>query len=206
VTVYRTDAARVRFGDGTVIALPDVAIEAGARVAVLGANGAGKTTLLRVLAFLEVPEGGFSAAVPAEEVGFVPQRPFLLRGTVTANLMLAARRLPSPIRTGAVTEALARVGASHLAGRARAALSAGELQRVAIARALVGRPRVLLLDEVVAPLDADGVRRLHETLAALDGVTVIAAAPEEAGVPFDSGAHIVRLDGARRLHPVAGRR
>ncbi len=206
MTVYRTDGARVRFADGTVVVLPDVAIEAGARVAVLGANGTGKTTLLRVLAFLEAPEGGFSAAVPAEEVGFVAQRPFLLRGTVTTNLMLAARRLPRSGRADAVADALARVGASHLAGRARVALSAGELQRVAIARALVGRPRVLVLDEVVAPLDADGVSRLREALAALDGVTVIAAAPERDGVPFDAAARVVRLDGARHLHRVPGRR
>jgi ABC-type Mn2+/Zn2+ transport system ATPase subunit len=205
VIVFRTEGVRVRFADGTVVALPDVAIETGARVAVLGANGTGKTTLLRVLAFLETPEGGFSAAVPAAAIGFVAQRPFLLRGTVTANLMLAARRLPRSSRTGAVADALARVGASHLARRARVALSAGELQRVAIARALVGRPRVLLLDEVVAPLDADGVRRLRETLAALDDVTVIAAAPGPDGVPFEAGAHVVRLDGARRLHSVPSR-
>ena len=204
--VYRTEGARVRFADGTVVTLPDVAVEAGARVAVLGANGTGKTTLLRVLGFLEAPEGSFSAAVPREEVGFVAQRPFLLRGTVTANVMLAARDLPRSARRQAVADALARIGASHLAGRARVALSAGELQRVAIARALVARPRVLLLDEVVAPLDADGVRRLREALAALDGVTVIAAAPDADGVPLDAGAQVVRLDAARRLHPVLGRR
>jgi ABC-type Mn2+/Zn2+ transport system ATPase subunit len=203
--VYRTDRARVRFADGTVVVLPDVAIEAGTRVAVLGANGTGKTTFLRVLGFLEAPAGGFSAAVPAEQVGFVAQRPFLLRGTVAANLMLAARRLPRWSRTGAVADALARVGASHLAGRARVALSAGELQRVAIARALVGQPRVLVLDEVVAPLDADGVRRLRETLAALDDVTVIAAAPGPDGVPFEGAANVVRLDGARRLKSVPSR-
>jgi ABC-type sugar transport system ATPase subunit len=194
VILYRLRSARVRFGDGRVVVLPDLEVEAGDRVAVVGPNGSGKTTLLRVLALLEAPEGGFAPAVGPEEIAFVAQRPYLFRGTVARNIALAAREIPRAERGRCVTQALGRLGASHLADRSRSTLSAGELQRVAIARALVTRPRVLLLDEPLGPLDADGVARLAETLRGLEDVTMLAAAPTPEGLPFADGLRCVRLE------------
>jgi len=193
VSLYRLRSARVRFADGHVVALPDVDIDPGARVAVTGPNGSGKTTLLRVLAFLLVPEGRFEASVPPEAVAFLAQRPYLFRGSVARNLALAAGGVPRSERSARVRDALQRSGAEHLAHRPRAALSAGELQRVALARALVARPRVLLLDEPLGPLDPDGTARLAEVLALLREVTVVASAPDVQGIPFGGVVTPLRL-------------
>jgi len=195
VSLYRLRSARVRFPGGTVVALPDLEIAPGERVAVLGPNGSGKTTLLRVLALLERPEGEVAAAVTPREIAFVAQRPYLFRRSVAANVALG---LPpdAPSRAAGwrrVGEALDRVGAAHLAGRRRSELSAGELHRVALARALVATPRLLLLDEPLGPLDADGAARLVETLRDLSDVTVVAAAPIRRGIPFGDACRTVAL-------------
>jgi len=195
VSVYRLRAARVRFDDGTAVALPDLGIAPGERVAVVGPNGSGKTTLLRVLALLETAEGEFATTVTPRDVAFVAQRPYLFRGTVAANLALAldGRSLSRADRSRHIAGALDQLGAAHLVTRRRAALSAGELHRVAIARALLAEPRVLLLDEPLGALDQDGASRLAETLAGMRDVTVVAAAPDERGIPFRDGCRTVAL-------------
>jgi tungstate transport system ATP-binding protein len=195
VIVYRVGPARVRFADGTAVALPALSLEAGDRLAVIGANGSGKTTLLRALAFLEAAEGPFETAVGPDQIALVAQRPYFFRGTVAANLALATRDRSRRARHAAVLAALDRLGGADLAERQASTLSAGELQRAALARALVARPRILLLDEPLAPLDADGAARLAAALQALDGITVVAAAPSARGIPFEVGSRALYLGG-----------
>jgi ABC-type sugar transport system ATPase subunit len=190
VSLYRLRHARVRFADGPVVDLPDLDVAPGERVAVVGPNGSGKTTLLRVLAFLQPADGELAAAVARHEIAFVAQRPYLFRGSVAANVALALHDVPRADRRRRVGEALDRMGAAHLAGRRRTALSAGELQRVALARALVTRPRVLLLDEPLGPLDAEGTSRLAAALRDAPDVTVIVAAPTANGTPFANACSI----------------
>jgi ABC-type sugar transport system ATPase subunit len=195
VSLYRLREARVRFADGTAVALPDVEIGPGERVGVLGPNGSGKTTFLRVLAFLERPEGELRVGVHPREVAFVAQRPYLFRASVAANVALGivADGLSRSERARRVADALERLGAGHLAGRDRAGLSAGELHRVAIARALAARPRVLLLDEPLGPLDADAASRLAATLAEMPDAAVVAAAPTGPGIPFRDAYRSIAL-------------
>ncbi len=193
MSLYRLRAVRVRFADGAAFSLPDLDIAHGERVGVVGPNGSGKTTLLRVLADLEAHEGELQTMAAPGEVAFVAQRPYLFRGSVTANLALAACGLPRAGRQRQVLEALDQLGAAHLADRRRAALSEGERQRVALARALIARPRVLLLDEPLGPLDADGARRLAAALRDLPAATVVVAAPAPDGVPLGDGVRYVVL-------------
>jgi taurine transport system ATP-binding protein len=195
VSIYLLHAATVRFPGGGVVALPALAVAAGERLAVIGPNGAGKTTLLRVLAGLERAGGTVETHVAPGDVAFVAQRPYLFRGTAGANvaLALAAHGVPRAARRGRVLDALGCLGAAHLAARPGGALSAGELQRVALARALVVAPRVLLLGEPLAALDADGAARLTAALAALPDVTVVTAAPSLGGIPAPHAARQVVL-------------
>ena len=193
MTVYRLRSARVAFPGGTTVALPDLEIVPGERVAVLGPNGSGKTTLLRVLGGLERAEGEVVLGACREEIAFVPQRPYFFRRSVAANVALALRNGARGERAGRIGEALDRVGASHLARRRPSGLSAGELHRAALARALVARPRILLLDEPLGPLDDAGAARLRVVLRELRDVTVIAAAPTARGIPFDGGSRTIAL-------------
>ncbi|MFC4857835.1 sulfate/molybdate ABC transporter ATP-binding protein [Actinophytocola glycyrrhizae] len=156
---------RVTSGGRELVAVPSLDIAAGETLAVLGANGAGKSTLLRALAHLGTATRSGTvlldgkAATTAElraAVAAVLQRPVLQRMTVLDNAA-AGLRLRGVPRRAARQRAepwLAALGVAHLATRHAGNLSGGEAQRVALARALAVSPRVLLLDEPFAGLDA----------------------------------------------------
>lgn len=126
---------------------------------VLGPNGAGKSVLLRVLAGLEVPDGGQimwnGGAAPGQRISMVFQTPILLRTTVENNAALGLKPLGLSRRDARARarEMLDRVGLAHRAQDSARHLSGGERQRLALARAWAVRPRLLLLDEPTAALD-----------------------------------------------------
>jgi energy-coupling factor transporter ATP-binding protein EcfA2 len=152
-----------------------VSIEAGERVALLGPSGSGKSTLVRAFAGL-VPHfhgGRFGGRVAVDGRDTRRIRPADLAGTVATvfqdpeeQVVLngVAREVSFGLENLGVApdelmprahEALAAVGAAHLAGRQVAELSGGELQRVCLASALALRPRLLLLDEPTSQLDPE---------------------------------------------------
>jgi iron(III) transport system ATP-binding protein len=143
-----------------------LSVEEASLTAILGASGAGKSTLLRVIAGFEAADGGTVSVcgtvtdggrrrVPPDRrhIGYVPQDGALFPHlTVRAN---AAFALPRRERRSAfVTEMLDLVGLADFGGRYPHELSGGQQQRVAIARALASRPKLVLLDEPFAALDA----------------------------------------------------
>ena len=156
-------------------------------VALLGPSGSGKTTLLRILAGLEVSEGGkvwfgereVTRDKPASRgIGFVFQQ-YALFGhmTVAQNIAFGLevmRRGARPAKrdiAGRVDQLLALVQLPGTAKRYPAQLSGGQRQRVALARALARNPRILLLDEPFGALDAKvrrelrtALRQIHEEL------------------------------------------
>jgi ABC-type sulfate/molybdate transport systems ATPase subunit len=164
----------------------DVDLRGGdAPVALIGPNGSGKTTLLRTIAGAHRPDDGairlgdrevFDAArgidLPPEarHVGYVPQGYGLFPHlSVLDNVAFGwAARMPGTTRTQRRDRArvqLAELECQHLAPRAPATLSGGEQQRVALARALTVEPRILLLDEPLAALDARARRAIRGFLA-----------------------------------------
>ncbi|HET6394259.1 MAG TPA: ATP-binding cassette domain-containing protein, partial [Blastococcus sp.] len=169
----------VRFPGRPVPALPpvDLAVRPGELVALRGPSGSGKSTLLAVLAGLTDPESRTGGAVDGlpDAVASVPQFPRTTGATVADELRRHAGSEPGIdeiVGEAYVVEALERVGASALAGRAPESLSPGELQRVAFARALVRvrrGARLLLLDEPTAHLDDDARALVAEVLLGLRG-------------------------------------
>ena len=147
-------------------------IAAGEVVALLGPNGAGKSTALRALAGLlriasgQITVGGRIVADAASGIHRAPHdRPigvvfqdYLLfpHLTVLDNVAFGplARGLDKPEARRRAALLLARVGIADLAESKPPAISGGQAQRVALARALATEPRVLLLDEPLAALDA----------------------------------------------------
>jgi len=173
----------------------DLHIEAGQVVALLGPNGAGKTTTLRTLAGLNALSSGRIAIddavvedsstgrrIPTERRGIgLLFQDYLLFPHLSAldNVAFGLRcqgRSKAEARTAAAAW-LERVGLSEHAAARPAALSGGQAQRVALARALAPSPRLLLLDEPLAALDAhtrlDIRTRLRHHLADFTGATLL---------------------------------
>jgi zinc/manganese transport system ATP-binding protein len=161
---------------------------------VLGPNGAGKSTLLRMILGLLPPAAG-TLRVFGEpprrgnpHIGYVPQRRALdsdlaIGAADMVSLGIDGHRWGARIsararrqRGEAVGQALAAVGAGHLARRPIGRLSGGEQQRLQLAQALVSQPRLLLLDEPLASLDLRSQQEVSQLVADLKadfGFTVV---------------------------------
>ncbi len=154
---------------GRLHALTDIylRIQAGERVALVGANGSGKSTLLRTLHGLQRVSGGERHASSQQRVAMLFQRPHMLRLSVRLNIQLGLwLKGVAWIETRALAlAALDRVELLHLAERNARALSGGQQQRVALARAWALRPDVWLLDEPTASLDPHAKREVEAQIA-----------------------------------------
>ncbi|CAH1652524.1 putative ATP-binding cassette transporter [Hyphomicrobiales bacterium] len=141
-----------------VVADATVTIERGAKVLIGGESGSGKSTLIRALAGLW-PWGSGSIRVPAgQSIAFVPQKPYLPRGTLRSILLYPDS--DRPVAEEVIVEALQRCGLGYLARRLDEeeedwdrVLSGGERQRVAFVRLLIQHPDIIVMDEATSALD-----------------------------------------------------
>lgn len=152
-------------------------------VALAGSAGAGKTTLLRIAIGMVPPTAGgcfldghataqWDREDFARHVGYLPQDPLLTDGTVAEAISrLGTPDMAAVLRAARLADAHALIAALPNGYatpiRAEGPLSAGQRQRVALARALYGDPRLLVLDEPAAFLDAEGEARLVRLLRGL---------------------------------------
>jgi ABC-2 type transport system ATP-binding protein len=149
----------------------------------LGPNGSGKSTTMRLILGLDAPTSGTARVdgrryvdlpAPLREVGALLDGRAAHPGrTAHDHLLALARSNGLPRRR--VAEVLDAVGLTDVAGRRAGALSLGMSQRLGIAAALLGDPGVLILDEPVNGLDADGIRWIRTLVRdlAAEGRTVL---------------------------------
>ena len=177
-----------RFGDFVALDRVTLSIEAGEFFCLLGPSGCGKTTLLRLIAGFDVPDGGGISLDGKDMSGVPPEKrnvntvfqsyALFPHMTVADNVgfpLQMARTAPSQIKAR-VDEALEDVSLVGFSGRYPNELSGGQRQRVAVARALINRPKLLLLDEPLAALDAKLKERMQLELITLQkevGITFI---------------------------------
>nr|BBX79632.1 ABC transporter [Mycobacterium florentinum] len=163
------------FGTHTVLHEVDIEIEPGEVVALLGSSGSGKSTLLRLIAGLDSPTGG-RIEIDGEAVrGIDPrcavvfQEPRLLPWrSLAANVEYGlAPGAPRAKGSGTVQRWLDVVGLREFGNHRPRQVSGGMAQRAGFARALARRPRVLLLDEPLAALDALTRLRMQDLLDAV---------------------------------------
>ncbi len=152
-----------------VLAIDDLRIEPATITGLIGPNGSGKSTFLKLLAFIERPVMGkitfkgntllpFSDIVRLERIVMLAQEPYLLKRSVADNITYGLKVRGDTTRLAdRIEEAMRWVGldAGDFLKRPWYELSGGEAQRVALAARLVLKPRVLLLDEPTANVDAD---------------------------------------------------
>jgi tungstate transport system ATP-binding protein len=211
-TVIEVTALAKSWGGRPLLRIPQLVLDAGSSYVLSGDNGAGKSTLLRILAGLEpaqVERFAFEGnplqldRLPVQvrkQIGFVHQHPYMFSSSALTNVEygLRVRGIPRNRRERLAHEALVWAGMAELADAPAQRLSGGEQQRVALARVKVLLPRVYLLDEPTANLDADGRRRVIDLiaqLAAADKVVVIACHDLE----------MINLPSVVRLHLENGR-
>lgn len=153
---------------GTHFALQDVSLQmqAGERVALVGANGCGKSTLLRAAhGLIQVSRGQVQVA-PEVRQAMVFQRPHMLRCSVQRFVMWGLWLQGVSWRDAAsrAMEALTRVDLQDMAERSARTLSGGQQQRLALARAWALQPNFVLLDEPTSSLDPHAKREVERLL------------------------------------------
>ncbi len=180
----RCSGLEVQAGKVRLIGPVELAVEPGEHLLLCGPSGSGKTTLLRAIAGLATPSAGrvelfgecasegTRQRIPPHRraIGFLFQGPSLwphMSVGRTLDFALAQGGLPRAERARSRAELLEWVELASYESRLPATLSGGEAQRLALARALCGRPRLLLLDEPLGPLDAELRGALLERLGAL---------------------------------------
>jgi ATP-binding cassette, subfamily B, bacterial len=163
----------------------DLHVIAGETLAIVGPSGSGKTTLMALLMrFYDPLEGTIrldgrdlrtlKQSALRRNIGVVLQDPLLFNDTIRANIAYARpdaslEEVMAAARTANIHDAIMRLadGYDTLVGERGALLSAGERQRVTIARAILKDPRILILDEATASLDAESEEAVQSAIERL---------------------------------------
>ena len=203
----------------TTPALADLSftINHGETIAVMGSNGAGKSTLARVICALAKPNGGtvMVDGIPLHRanrrqrarvhasVGYIMQHPEhqLFASSVAEDIAFGPSNqgLSESEVTRRVEETMRLLHIDHLADCSPFALSGGQQRLVAIAGVLACRPKLIIMDEPAAGLDADARRRLHALIGRLHerGVAVML-------ITHDTDEARAVADRIVRIAPAAG--
>jgi tungstate transport system ATP-binding protein len=174
-SIYEIRSLEHSYDGKTVVSIEDLTVQPGSILGVIGPNGSGKSSLLRLLGLIERPTkgkilfNGREVAPFSDEARFLitllPQEPFLMKRNVFNNVSYGLRLRGNGTDIACrVSEALALVGlpSREFARRPWYALSGGEAQRVALAARLALKPKVLLLDEPTASVDAASAQLIKE--------------------------------------------
>jgi branched-chain amino acid transport system ATP-binding protein len=218
MSLLSVDVVEARHGLLTAVRRVSFDVNAGERLALVGANGAGKTTLLRAIAGAHPLASGavrFDGAdisrLPAHRrvalgIALVPEgRRLFPQLTVEENLLVAGRHgRRGQWTVDTVLDAFALL--HPLRARAAATLSGGEQQLTAIGRALMTNPRLLLLDEVSLGLAPRAVAAVYESLDVLaaGGATMLLVEQDVARALRFADRVVCLLEGSNVLEAPAG--
>jgi ATP-binding cassette subfamily C protein len=185
------DNLHFSYGDDKILNGIQLKINAGEKVALVGASGGGKSTLIQTLIGLYLPSAGSISFnnVPIERIGLeivrenvvtVLQHPVLFNDTIRANLTLGKPASDAELWNALAIAQLEEVvkdlthGLETIVGRLGMRLSGGQRQRMAIARMIVANPKVVILDEATSALDSETEHKLHQAMTSfLKGRTTI---------------------------------
>jgi ABC-type multidrug transport system ATPase subunit len=164
----------------------DLEVHAGEFLGLVGPNGSGKSTLLRVIAAVdEADEGSVrvlghdpDAREARDATGFCPEDspyPPEVKARAVLRMLGSLRGMSGAELSNRCDELLERVGLTHAANERLGTYSRGMLRRLCIAAALVHRPKLVLLDEPTAGLDAPGFAAIESLLDEVraDGASVV---------------------------------
>jgi ABC-2 type transport system ATP-binding protein len=177
------DRLTKRFGTVAAVSELSLVVRPGKVTGFLGPNGAGKTTTMRLILGLDLPTSGTALVGgrryreitrPLHQVGSLLDATAVHGGRPAWDHLLALAR-SNGIGRGRARQVLELTGLEAVANRRAGEFSLGMKQRLGIAVALLADPAVLMLDEPVNGLDAEGVRWIRQLLTSLaaEGRTVL---------------------------------
>lgn len=170
--MLRIRGLSLSYGAEPVLEAVDLDVGEGEFTALIGPSGSGKTSVLRAVTDLTRPSGGrIELGIPKEQVGFLFQDDALLPWRSARDNVALGLRIRGMAKAAAHGEAdgwLGKLGLDGLGDRYPRQLSGGQRKRVAIAQVLALRPRLLLMDEPFASLDA--IVRMRVTQELVDWV------------------------------------
>lgn len=183
------------YSDADQAALKNVSfdIQAGSQVALMGPSGAGKSTIADLLCTVLTPTSGMIVRTESSKVldhfsgkgrvGYVPQRPGLVSGTILENVALAEsdeeanrEQAMEALQLANLADLISDLpeGLDTPLGKLQDGLSGGQMQRLGLARALYTRPGLLVMDEATSALDAESEAEIQKALDVMRGkVTVV---------------------------------
>lgn len=211
MSLLAISALEKSFAERRLFSIDALTLNAGESYVLTGENGAGKSTLLRILSGIEMPGSGDGFFADRSfnwrpypdwlrrEVIYVHQQPYLFHTSVADNIAygLRARGVERIERERRVAQAISWARLDYLLGTPPQKLSGGEKQRVALARAWVLAPKVLLLDEPTANLDAES--RLQTLALVREFCTA-----QTTAVIACHDRDVIELPHMRRLHLAGG--
>ncbi len=181
--------------------------------AIVGKSGAGKSTVVDLLLGLIRPTSGYIRvnSTPIDEsnirswrkcIGYVPQDPFLLNGTIDENLRrfnpdASQEQIIKALKLAAAWEFVEKTGQglNTVIGDSGVKLSGGERQRIVLARALLRNPQILVLDEATSSLDTENEYRIQEAIENLAGSMTIVVIAHRLSTIVNADNIIVMDDG-----------
>jgi len=192
-------------------------IRPGEHVAITGPSGGGKTTLTKILLGLLDPNAGeilidgiplprYGRRAYRENVAAVLQDDVLFAGTVADNIAgfepIDADRMAEAMKAAAIDEDVAAMPMRELTlvGDMGSTLSGGQKQRILLARALYRQPKLLVMDEGTAHLDAGHERKVNAAISALGITRIVVAHRRET---LAAAERVLILDGGRIVSPAA---
>ncbi|BBO20693.1 MAG: ABC transporter ATP-binding protein [Rhodocyclaceae bacterium] len=195
-------------GERTLVKNLSLAVAPGEGLLIVGESGSGKSSLLRAIAGLWYCGSGRVVRPPAEDLLFLPQKPYMILGTLRSQLLYPQQERPLP--DAELLRLLERVNLPDVAERFggldaerdwEKVLSIGEQQRLAFARVLLTRPRYAILDEATSALDAANEESLYRQLAATE-TTLVSVAHRPALHKYHRQVLELAGDGDWQLRPL----
>jgi putative ATP-binding cassette transporter len=183
----------------TLVADLSLSVPNGEGLMIVGASGGGKSSVLRAIAGLWDQGSGTIVRPPADQMLFLPQRPYMILGTLRDQLLYPGHG--SVLSDDGLRETLRRVNLENLEERVGGfdseiqfdkVLSLGEQQRLAFARVLIQRPKYVILDEATSALDGSNEARLYEHLRTLS-TTIVSVSHHPQLLDFHE--QVLELDG-----------
>jgi len=173
VKVERKSVHRIRLKDVTlgygdvILQVPDLSIERGNRIGIVGPSGSGKSTLVRAIAGIQKPMSGEILINDSERCDYekfdtilVEENDMLFRGTVLENICLGESCSLDEAKEVAKICCLDDIKLDDPVGLRGENLSLGQRQRICIARALIRNPSVLIIDEALSGVDSEREDRI----------------------------------------------